>query len=520
MDSISRFTERLAPVGAHDTVEKVHERFQMAPLMQALAVMTGGRTTALIEREAVERAMRAGLGDQAVGALTLGAPLIVDASADPVEVGRRLIAERGRYCDTFIVCDNGRYLGLGSLAVLFDNLCTDNQVQPRGLAGALQAISDAERNADSDAEHRRRFLEYIDHEFRAPLNGVMAMTELLQRQSMGADAQSNVRTIREAGESLLRILSDAVELSRGEQGLLELHPAPTQLRVLFDAVQTGWQPSASRPDHVPVLVSYNGDPELTAVIDAPRLKQVFDNLIGAALRFARTGSVEATLRTSQDADGVHIEGRVCDTGPGLPPEVLARIFEPGVIAADEGGMAIALARQIIHRFNGSIRAESNAGAGVTIIFDFIAPAVAVSDEAEADTGVRNAHVLVVDDNATNRMVAEALCEMFDCTSECACDGVEAVEAARSGRFDLILMDIKMPRMDGMAAARAIRALPGRAGAAPIIALTANVDPEDARAYIAAGMHSVVEKPIKPDRLLQAIQDALNEAGSRDQVAAA
>jgi len=127
------------------------------------------------------------------------------------------------------------------------------------------------------------------------------------------------------------------------------------------------------------------------------------------------------------------------------------------------------------------------------------------DEDEAANGL---HILVVDDNATNRMVAEGLCEMFNCTSETAEDGVEAVEAARSGRFDLILMDIKMPRMDGMEATRTIRALGGPIGQTPIIALTANADPEDAKTYVACGMASVVEKPIKPDKLLAAINGAL------------
>ncbi len=102
--------------------------------------------------------------------------------------------------------------------------------------------------------------------------------------------------------------------------------------------------------------------------------------------------------------------------------------------------------------------------------------------------------------------------MFDCTSECAEDGVEALEAARSGRFDLILMDIKMPRMDGMEATRAIRGLPGPAGQVPIIALTANADPDDAKTYIASGMCSVVEKPIKPERLLACMNAALSERG--------
>jgi len=128
-------------------------------------------------------------------------------------------------------------------------------------------------------------------------------------------------------------------------------------------------------------------------------------------------------------------------------------------------------------------------------------------------------VLVVDDNATNRMVAEALCEMFDYTSECVVDGLEAVEAARTGRFDLILMDIRMPNMDGVEATRAIRKLPGAAGSVPIIALTANADPEDAKEYLAVGMHSVVEKPLKPEKLLEAISLALTTTPGRRSAAA-
>ncbi len=161
---------------------------------------------------------------------------------------------------------------------------------------------------------------------------------------------------------------------------------------------------------------------------------------------------------------------------------------------------------------GTIHAESNVGEGVTVSFDLLLPRAEVETEVAPAPTIGSAsgavHVLVVDDNATNRMVAEGLCEMFDCTSETAEDGVEAVEAARSGRFDLILMDIKMPRMDGMEATRAIRDLEGPAGRVPIIALTANADPEDAKAYLACGMASVVEKPIKPERLLAAMNAAL------------
>jgi CheY-like chemotaxis protein len=162
---------------------------------------------------------------------------------------------------------------------------------------------------------------------------------------------------------------------------------------------------------------------------------------------------------------------------------------------------------------GQLRREANAGASETAMFEIdLAPVVEVVEETAPDAG-RAAHVLVVDDNATNRMVAQSLVEMFDCTSEAAEDGEEAVEAVRSGRFDLILMDIKMPRMDGVAATRAIRALPGRIGETPIIALTANADPDDAAGYLAAGMNGVVEKPMKPEQLLMALQQALDGAAA-------
>ena len=138
--------------------------------------------------------------------------------------------------------------------------------------------------------------------------------------------------------------------------------------------------------------------------------------------------------------------------------------------------------------------------------------------AVADAGCRlgrPAHVLVVDDNATNRMVAQTLCRIFGASTETASDGAEAVEMVRDGAFDLVLMDIRMPRMDGVEATRAIRALPGPAASTPVVALTANVEPEAARSYLAAGMRAVVEKPIQSERLLAAMREAL-EAGAAGQ----
>jgi CheY-like chemotaxis protein len=350
------------------------------------------------------------------------------------------------------------------------------------------------------------------------MNGVLAVAELLRRQPLNDQAHAHVTTIVESSESVLRILQDALDLSRAEAGELDLHPEATPLLALMDEVETVWSPRASE-DNVTLMVRYEGDTELAAVIDGGRLKQVFNNLISNALKFARNGVVEAGLKATADGDRIRLEARVRDDGPGIDPDQVNVIFEPFVhgAARDGAGLGLAICRQIVDRMNGRIWAENNPGQGATFAFDLEAERTAATatlasniESLGGDGEVANQpHVLIVDDNATNRVVAQALCEMFGCTSETAEDGVDALEAVQERPFDLILMDIKMPRMDGVQATMAIRALDGPVRNIPIVALTANADPEDAKKYVAIGMASVVEKPIKPERLRHAMNAALS-----------
>jgi CheY-like chemotaxis protein len=208
---------------------------------------------------------------------------------------------------------------------------------------------------------------------------------------------------------------------------------------------------------------------------------------------------------------------VRDNAAAYAPSDLEAAFR-GVASGDVAGGAglqlqLMLAQRTIVAMDGVLDAKANAGSGATASFEL---AVESAEDADAAPG-RAAHILVVDDNATNRMVVEALCEMFDCSTESVVDGVEAVEAARTGRYDVILMDIKMPRMDGVAATREIRKLPAPAGRVPIIALTANADADEVTRYLAAGMRCVVEKPIKPDRLMEALDMALAERAAQSGV---
>jgi CheY-like chemotaxis protein len=490
MSSLSGLIEYVHPIDPTSLCGTVLDRILDTPGCDLLAVVKQGRPVGIIARGAI-RAQNAGLRASEImsPALTVGAEMSVDEACS-------LLLAHIEPAAGLVVVERGRYRGVVSTRALLRRHGDDH----------------------SAAAMNRRFVEMVNHEMRTPMNGVIAVADLLQRQPLTADAQAFVRTIIESSQATLRTLNDALELSRAEAGEMALEMQPSGLRELMDSLQASWQTRATQ-DGVTLLIGYDGPPDLSAMIDAARVQQLFDVLVDTALSLNRQGAVEASLQAERTPEGLRLTGRVCDTGGGLSSERVANAFADPAAQADASGLqaklALTLCRRLVERMGGEIRADANPGAGVTIVFNLLAPEANVTEDHDPNSVLkRPAHVLVVDDNATNRMVAEALCEMFECTSECVEDGAEAVEAARTGRFDLVLMDIRMPRMDGVEATRAIRAMPGAAGMVPIIALTANADPEDAQSYINSGMQCVVEKPIKPEKLLLAMNEALPEVLGR------
>jgi CheY-like chemotaxis protein len=360
------------------------------------------------------------------------------------------------------------------------------------------------------------FFERVTDDIRQQMDGVLALTDQLSRQRLTPDVQACVSGIEEAAGSVRRMLDAALDLRSVSVRGLTCDPQPLRLRELIDEVHARWQPQAAMSG-VTLLVAYDGDPDVCAMADRQRLLQVFDGFVGEAVASMRRGAVEASIRTSVDDNGVRVEGRVRG---GREVSWESQDLESRVREVDsrfglEVAIGVLMARQVIEGLGGAVTTEGGSGAAETLLFSLALPLAAEAPAEEPQAAERSVHVLVVDDNATNRMVAQALCEMFDCTCEAACDGSEAVEAAKAGRFDLILMDIKMPVMDGVAATRAIRALGGPASQVPIIALTANAEPEDAEGYLAAGMNGVVEKPMKSEHLLAALQQALSESGGSE-----
>ena len=530
MPTIEVLTERAEPISAQTPGIDVYSRFEGEPDTLVIPVVEDGRPIGLIERNAFLLKIAGPFGH----AQYANRPILhlMDPEPAVVEAGVSIDA----FCDVllkggpsalmrgFIVTREGRYHGVGTAVSLLQAVNELQRQQNLELVDQTRVLADTRTQAVASARAKSQFLTIMSHELRTPMNGVLAVAELLRRQPLNAQAQAHITTIVESSETLLRILQDALDLSRAEAGELELHPQATPLRALMDDVQAAWAPRASQ-DNVTLMVSYEGDTELAAVVDGARITQLFNNLIGNALHFARNGVVEAGLKAVAVGDTIRLEARVRDDGAGIEAERVDAIFEPFVhdSANNGAGLGLAICRQIVDRMGGRIWAENNPGRGATFAFDLEVERTQV--EAAAPTNVEtlggdadmgsHPHILIVDDNATNRVVAQALCEMFGCTSETAEDGVEAVEAVQERRFDLILMDIKMPRMDGVQATAAIRALTGPARSIPIVALTANADPDDAKKYLAIGMAAVVEKPIKPERLRMAMNLAIEQAAATE-----
>ena len=526
MPTLEVLTERAEAVSPQTPGIDVFARFEREPDTLVIPVVDNGRPVGLVERNAFLLKIASPLGH----AQYANRPVlhVMDPEPAVVEAGVSIDA----FCDVllkggpsalmrgFIVTREGRYHGVGTAGSLLQAVNEFQRQQNLELAEQARILTDTRTQALASARAKSQFLAIMSHELRTPMNGVLAVAELLRRQPLNAQSHAHINTIVESSETLLKILQDALDLSRAEAGELDLHLTATPLRALMDDIQATWAPRASQ-DNVNLMVSYEGDTELAAVIDGARVTQLFNNLIGNALNFARNGVVEAGLKAVADGNRIRLEARVRDDGAGVDADRVDAVFEPFVHGTghDGAGLGLAICRQIVDRMGGRIWAENNPGRGVTFAFDLDVERTQV--EAVETSNVENfggegelgssPHILIVDDNATNRVVAQALCEMFGCTSETAEDGVEALEAVQERRFDLILMDIKMPRMDGVQATQAIRALTGPARDIPIVALTANADPDDARKYLTIGMAAVVEKPIKPERLRMAMNLALEQA---------
>ncbi len=388
---------------------------------------------------------------------------------------------------------------------------------------ALVAARDA---AEAASRARAQFLAVMSHEIRTPLNGILGVAELLADIAHEPEQARFVAVIRQSGQHLLDLLNDILDFSKIDQQGIELESLPFDpAQMLRGAVEM----VAPRAAEQGLDIECQLDPALPARVmgDAYRLRQVLLNLLGNAVKFTRAGRVEAKLAATPAPGGWRLSFAVTDTGIGIAPEVLPQLFQEftqmdGSITRRFGGsgLGLAISRRLVQAMGGTIAVESTPGQGSAFSFSIFAasaPAELAGQPegpgAEAVVARHRLNVLLAEDNRVNRLVATRMAERLGCRVAAVTDGRAALASVQDGGYDLVLMDVMMPEMDGLAATRAIRALPGPESRIPIIGLSANAFRSDEAEAIAAGMDGFVTKPVTLHQLAEAMARTIVEAPS-------
>ncbi len=387
------------------------------------------------------------------------------------------------------------------------------------LKRAMQELAGARDAAAAAGEAKSRFLARVSHELRTPLNGVLGFAQvLLQDPRLEPEQREQVKTLHEAGRHLLDLVNGLLDLSKIEAGRLDLAPCPVALRPLLEGCATLLAPEIARK-----ALSFHLDLDPTlpeaAELDPTRLRQLLLNLLSNAVKFTPTGG-RVDLRAHRlDGDRLRIE--VQDTGPGIPAEKRHLLFEDFVQLTPQGtadgqgtGLGLAISARLVALMEGEIGCHDASGGGALFWFEIPLRATTMPGAESAMPGGAVAEpseqapqrILVVDDVAANRQIAQAMLRSAGHIVEAAEDGAGALLALSNGSFDAVLMDLQMPGMDGFEVTRRIRALPPPSCAVPVIALTASALPDQIEATRRAGMDAHLAKPIDRQALLQLLKD--------------
>ncbi|WP_293905542.1 PAS domain S-box protein [Phenylobacterium sp.] len=432
-------------------------------------------------------------------------------AASPVEFrarhkdGRELWLE----CKPTLAADpaTGRFSGLNDVI---------RDITPRKVLEAQLRLAQAE--AEAAATVKADFLANMSHELRTPLTSIIGFTGLAAEQADLTElTRDYIARVGNASRALLCTVNDILDFSKLEAGQVSIHPEPVALARLCGATLDLFMPQAGAKD---LSLTLDGDPAgeaLVVAVDPDRVRQILLNLVSNAVKFTTTGGV--TLRTRYDAAAARLRVEVADTGAGLAPEQQDRLFkrfsqiDGSLTRAQSGtGLGLAICKGLVEAMGGAIGIESRVGEGSRFWFEVPAPTAslpgaATGAPASDQISFPGVRVLVVDDNPANRELARLFLAGVGAEVAEAADGETAVRMAMELPYDVILMDVQMPVLDGPGALRRIRGVRGPNDATPILAFTADAE-ADARARLTGlGFDSIVEKPVTPQTLIAAVARA-------------
>ena len=421
---------------------------------------------------------------------------------------------------------DGKIIGGVNMLVDISRHRAAEESQQRLIDGLIQAereLIDSRDAAEAGGAAKSAFLATMSHEIRTPLNGVLGMVQAMAKDQLSPIQAERLDVIQKSGAALLAILNDLLDLSKIEAGRFELEDGECDIEEIAAGVSAAFTTLASEKD-----IGFTMAVSKTAVGvyrgDATRLRQILYNLVSNALKFTPHGSVAVDI----DRLGECLIIQVADTGVGIPEDRLPVLFEK-FVQADASttrkyggtGLGLAICRELATLMGGEIDVESAPGAGSTFTVTLPLPKLANAARTAAETVAqieqappsRDLRILAAEDNAMNQLVLKTLLHQVGVEPVLVSDGAQAVEAWRAAVWDVILMDIQMPVMDGSTAAMMIRDEEAASGRrrTPIIALTANAMSHQAESYQASGMDAVVAKPIEVARLYAALEAVLAAA---------
>jgi PAS domain S-box-containing protein len=387
-----------------------------------------------------------------------------------------------------------------------------------------KALQEAKTKAEDLNQAKTRFLANMSHEIRTPLNGILGLTEIMLSETQSAEHKKYLDLIRYSGKNLTQLINDTLDLSKIESGKLKLENISFNFR---DTITSNIRPYEFLAQQKGCILTYRIGQNLPSDVigDPTRISQVIINLLGNAIKFTEEGNIDILFDLEERTEGkVVIKGIVKDNGIGIPADRIDTIFK-SFSQADESitrkyggsGLGLSIVKSLLALMGGDIHVESVCGEGrnngTTFTFYFTLSEPAINTQPQITGGQsepgecfsRPLQLLLVDDNRINLLVAKKMLENLGAIVTTALNGIEAVKQAQEKEFDVILMDIQMPEMNGYEATIKLREL---AYSKPIIALSANAFPEDVKNSLESGMNDHIQKPFSGEQLLTTINKYL------------